>query len=168
MALRHIPIPGVRLLWASAPSALQVPCRRQAQQNGRHRGRGFAVLGRVPLLQPLQGWSAQDEASAGLSLPLLVGKEALLRSGSNFKLLGEGSPADPVTQGLAWSLPPWLGCEGSCSQGCGTGTLAALPSLQPCSRALPPRGRADGLGGLGSSTHLLSVQYLVFCKSRVQ
>lgn len=86
--------------------------------------------GRVPLPQPLQGWSVHSEVPPGLSLPLLAEKGALLHSGSNFKLPGEDSPAGPVAQGLAWSLPPHLRCEDSRGDG-DTGHLAWPTAPQP-------------------------------------
>ena len=130
--------------------------------------------GRVLLPQPLQGWSEHSEVPAGLSLLLLVDKGALLCSGRNFKLPGEGSPADPVTQGLACSVPPGLRVKAPAARHVARGhspprlTLGPMAEHSLLGDAAACRDSADSLGELGSSTHLLSVQYLVFCKSRVQ
>ena len=88
-------------------------------------------------------------------------------------LPGEGSAADPIARGLAWSLPPSLVQrlpQPAMQDGDSPPHLACGP-MAKCS--LPGdtaacRDSTDGLGGLESSTHLLSVQYLVYCKSKVQ
>lgn len=138
---------------------------RQARQNGQHRDprcregsrslcRAVRHMVRSRLGCPCCCWQGKELCSIQPAILIFLEKGLLL-----------------IPLPRAWPGPCTTDSGIPMSRHTGRGRWPPRLARSPVAeRSLPGdvAACADGLGGLGSSAHLLSVQYLVFCKSRVQ
>lgn len=171
MSLPHILCPWGASAWGQctecpAASLLQAGMAKQLAQGRRipSAGKGLAPAAFCSEVRSRLGslchcWRGKELCSAQAVILSSLEKKGLLLSPLSRAWPGPCSPGSGAKAPAARHagqrhLPPCLAC--------GPMAERSLPGV-----AAACGDGTNGLGGLGSSTHLLSVQYLVFCKSRV-